>query len=67
MNKTTQENLTELIKGFTAFTYSIRMPGAIWFNHTILEEYEYRANKKVSELYPGACYVLVSSSKRVTT
>jgi hypothetical protein len=55
------------ITGLAAFTYSIRIPGTIWFNHTVLEEYECRANKKISELYPGATYILVSSSKRVTT
>jgi hypothetical protein len=60
------ETLAELLANLTAFTYSIQKPGTIWFNHTVLEDYEFRANKKVSELYPGAVYVLVSSSKRVT-
>lgn len=65
--KTKAEELAQWVKELTAFTYSIRIPGMIWFNHTVLEDYEYKANKKVSELYPGATYVLVSSSKRITT
>jgi hypothetical protein len=65
--KTKTEELAEWVTEFTAYTYSIQKPGTIYFNHTVLEKTEPQANKKVSELYPGACYVLVSSSKRITT
>jgi hypothetical protein len=61
------EELAQWVQELTAFTYSIQKPGTVFFNHTILEKNEPQANTKISILYPGACYVLVSSSKRVTT
>lgn len=59
--------MVEWLKEYSAFTYSIQKPGTVFFNHTVLEKNEPQANTKISNLYPGACYVLVSSSKRITT
>jgi hypothetical protein len=64
--KKKQAELAEWVTELSAFTYSIQKPGTIWFHHTVLEKTEPVASDKISNLYPGARYVLVSSSKRVT-
>lgn len=61
------EELAEWVSVLSAFTYSIQKPGTVFFHHTVLAKNEPCANEQVATLYPGACYVLVSSSKRITT
>lgn len=65
--KKKQAELVDWLKDYSVFTYSIQQAGTVFFNHTVLEKNEPQANTKISKLYPGACYVLVSSSKRITT
>lgn len=65
--QTKEQELTKWVAELYAFTYSIQKPGTIFFNHTVLAKNEPSANEKVTKLYPGARYILVSSSKRVTT
>jgi hypothetical protein len=60
------QELAEWIAELSAYTYSIQNPGTVFFHHTVLEKTEQIANGKISKLYPGALYVLVSSSKRIT-
>jgi hypothetical protein len=61
------EELAQWVTDLSAFTYSIQNPGTVFFHHTVLAKSEPGANEHVTKLYPGAVYVLVSSSKRVTT
>lgn len=60
------EELAEWVGQLYAYTYSIQKPGTVYFNHTVLATTELVANEHISKLYPGARYILLSGSKRVT-
>ena len=62
-----EQELAQWVAELYAFTYSIQKPGTVFFNHTVLAKTEPGANEQVASLYPGAKYILVSSSKRITT
>jgi hypothetical protein len=60
------EELTEFVKELSAFTYSVRFPNTIPFNHTVLAQTEKQAGIAINKEYPGAVHVLSSGSKRVS-
>jgi hypothetical protein len=65
--KPKSEELAKWVGELNAFTYSIQKPGTVYFNHTVLAKTEPCANGQITQLYPGARYVLISSSTRITT